>query len=168
MGKRAQSLSGSRRLGRLALLTAVGLLLSWLESWLVPAIAIPGVKPGLANLATVLTLFWFGWRDALAVSLARVLLAGLLFGSLSSLLYALSGALLALAGMALARRSDRLGPVGVSALGGVLHNAAQLSLAAIVAKTPGLLGYFPILFLAGTLTGVLNGVLSLAVLKRVK
>ena len=154
------------RLSRAAVLTGIGLLLAWLEHLCLPSIAVPGVKLGLANLASLLALYALSPGEALAVSVSRVLLSGFLFGSLTSLLYALSGALLSLEGMALLQRVRAFGIVGVSAAGGCLHNAAQLVVAALMVGGGGILAYLPVLIVAGTLTGVVNGILAYMTLSR--
>ena len=103
----------TKRLVLLAMLT-VAMILSYVES-LLPSVGIPGVKMGLANIAVIFALFRFGWKEAAALSLVRVVLASLLFGSVGAMLYSLAGAVLSLAVMALLRRIDRFSTVGISA-----------------------------------------------------
>lgn len=55
----------TKKLARLALLTALSLLAAWLEATLLPPLGIPGAKVGLANLFTVLALQIYGVREAL-------------------------------------------------------------------------------------------------------
>ena len=107
----------TKRLVQLAMLTAVAMILSYVES-LLPSVGIPGVKMGLANIAVIFALFRFGWKEAAALSLVRVVLVSLLFGSVGAMLYSLAGAVLSLAVMALLRRIDRFSTVGISVAGG--------------------------------------------------
>ena len=118
----------TKRLVLLAMLTAVAMILSYVES-LLPSVGIPGVKMGLANIAVIFALFRFGWKEAAALSLVRVVLVSLLFGSVGAMLYSLAGAVLSLAVMALLRRIDRFSTVGISVAGGVAHNAGQILMA---------------------------------------
>ena len=118
----------------LALLTATAMILSYVES-LLPSVGVPGVKLGLANIAVIFALYRLGWKSALAVSVVRVFMVTLLFGSLSALLYSLAGAGLSLVVMALLRRSDRFSSVGVSVAGGVAHNAGQILMAMLLLGT---------------------------------
>lgn len=149
-----------RRLTLLACLTSLALTLGWLEFLLPLPLPLPGVKLGLANLASVYALYRLGAREALLVSLARILLSAFLFGSLFSALYALCGALLALGGMCLLRRAGCFSVYGVSMGGGAAHNAAQLLLAARIAQTGGVLSYLPALLICGLLTGFLVGLIA--------
>ena len=83
----------------LGVLTAAALLLSYVESLFVLAPGIPGIKLGLANLAVVLCLYRYGWREAAALNLVRILLSSLLFGSFFTMAYSLAGAALSFGAM---------------------------------------------------------------------
>lgn len=156
----------TKRLVLLAMLTAVAMILSYVES-LLPSVGIPGVKMGLANIAVIFALFRFGWKEAAALSLVRVLLVSLLFGSVGAMLYSLAGAVLSLAVMALLRRIDRFSTVGVSVAGGVAHNAGQILMAMLILQTKQLLGYLPVLAVSGIAGGVLTGLAAALLIRRI-
>lgn len=156
----------TKRLVLLAMLTAVAMILSYVES-LLPSVGIPGVKMGLANIAVIFALFRFGWKEAAALSLVRVMLVSLLFGSVGAMLYSLAGAVLSLAVMALLRRIDRFSTVGVSVAGGVAHNAGQILMAMLVLQTKQLLGYLPVLAVSGIAGGVLTGLAAALLIRRI-
>ena len=140
------------RMARLAVLTALALALSGLEQLLPAPSALPGIKLGLANLAVVIALYRYGARDALLVS--------------TGMLYSLAGGLCALGAMALVYRCRAFSPIGVSALGGFAHNAAQLAVAAFAVRTAHFAAYFPILAFFGLASGILNGWVANLSLKR--
>ena len=156
----------TKRLVLLAMLTAVAMILSYVES-LLPSVGIPGVKMGLANIAVIFALFRFGWKEAAALSLVRVVLVSLLFGSVGAMLYSLAGAVLSLAVMALLRRTDRFSTVGVSVAGGVAHNAGQILMAMLILQTKQLLGYLPVLAVAGIGGGILTGLAAALLIRRI-
>ena len=156
----------TKRLVLLAMLTAVAMILSYVES-LLPSVGIPGVKMGLANSAVIFALFRFGWKEAAALSLVRVVLASLLFGSVGAMLYSLAGAVLSLAVMALLRRIDRFSTVGISVAGGVAHNAGQILMAMLILQTKQLLGYLPVLAVSGIAGGVLTGLAAALLIRRI-
>ena len=156
----------TKRLVLLAMLTAVAMILSYVES-LLPSVGIPGVKMGLANIAVIFALFRFGWKEATALSLVRVVLVSLLFGSVGAMLYSLAGAVLSLAVMALLRRIDRFSTVGVSVAGGVAHNAGQILMAMLILQTKQLLGYLPVLAVSGIAGGVLTGLVAALLIRRI-
>ena len=156
----------TKRLVLLAMLTAVAMILSYVES-LLPSVGIPGVKMGLANIAVIFAHFRFGWKEAAALSLVRVVLVSLLFGSVGAMLYSLAGAVLSLAVMALLRRIDRFSTVGISVAGGVAHNAGQILMAMLILQTKQLLGYLPVLAVSGIAGGVLTGLAAALLIRRI-
>ena len=138
------------------ILLALALLLSYIEVLLPLSIGIPGVKLGLANLASLICLYLFGLRRAALISLLRIILTGFLFGNMAAILYSLS---------VLANRSQLFGEIGVSVIGAIFHNLGQLAVAALVVQNRGLFWYFPMLLLAGVITGAVIGLLTAEILR---
>lgn len=157
---------GAKKTARLAICLSLSLIMSALELMLPLPFAPPGVKLGLANLVTLYLLYRYGAPDALIVAVLRVFLTGFLFGGLSSIMFALPGALTALAAMALIKRARVFTPVGASIAGGTCNNLAQLVVAALTVKTAALAYYLPILIASGALTGLIVGLVCTTVLQR--
>ena len=157
----------TKRIALTGLLIALALILSYLESLVPLSIAVPGIKLGLPNLAIVFALYRLRPSIAAAISLLRVLLVALLFGSVLSLAYSAAGAVLSLAVMLLLKRSGRFGCTGVSVAGAVAHNLGQILTAALLLQTVGLAWYFPALCLSGTVAGVCIGLLAALLVKRI-
>ena len=147
-----------KKMTTLALLVAVAMILSYIESLIPPLSAVPGVKIGLSNIATVFALYALGAPSAVCVSLVRVCLSSLLFGNSLGFIYSLSGALLALLSMIILRRVSLFSTVGVSVAGGVFHNAGQVIAAAVVMRTDAILYYLAPLAVSGTLAGIAVGI----------
>lgn len=154
------------KVAQYGLLTALALVLSYLES-LVPPLWVPGVKLGLPNLAVVFALYRLGFKDACAISLVRVVLVALLFGNGAALAYSVAGAALSLALMGLLKRTGKFSSVGVSVAGGVAHNAGQILVAMALLETSRLAWYLPVLWISGMIAGVLVGIVSGVLVKRV-
>ena len=146
----------TKLLARYALLTALALALSWLESLVPLPLAVPGIKLGLPNLVVVFALYRLGLRDAFVISLVRVLLVSATFGNAYSFAYSLAGAAVSLAVMAILKRTGKFSLLGVSVAGGVCHNLAQLAVAAAVLGTVRLAWYLPVLLVSGTAAGILS------------
>ena len=66
---------------------ALALVCSYAESLIPFHFGIPGVKLGLTNIVVILMIYDTGVREALTVSVLRIVLAGFLFGSMSGILY---------------------------------------------------------------------------------
>ena len=159
----------SRRLARYALLTALAMALSWLESLVPLAGAVPpGVKLGLTNLVVIFALYRMSLRDAAVISLIRVVLVAFTFGNSYSFAYSLAGAALSLAVMALLKRSGKCSLLGVSVAGAVSHNIAQVLVAMAVMETSRLAWYLPVLLVSGIAAGVCVGAAGALIVKRIR
>ena len=156
----------SSKVARYGLLIALALVLSYAES-LLPSPGVPGVKLGLPNLVVVFALYRLGTWDAWCLSIVRVLLASALFGSGVSLAYSVAGAVLSLAVMGLLKKTGKFSSVGVSVAGGVAHNVGQILVAMALLETARLAWYLPVLWISGTVAGVLIGIASGELVKRV-
>lgn len=150
------------------MLAAVALIFSYIEAVIPFSVGIPGVKLGFANIVIVFTLYRFDGRYAFAVNLVRILLAGLLFGSVFSALYALAGGMISLCAMILLKKGSVFSVTGVSMAGGVFHNLGQLAVAACVVQTAQVVIYFPVLIFSGIAAGIVNGIAVQLCLNRIK
>lgn len=158
----------SQKIARYALLTALAMVLSWLESMVPVTTAVPGVKLGLTNLVVIFALYRMSLRDAAVISGIRVLLVSMTFGNAYSFAYSLAGATLSLTVMALLKKTGKLSMLGVSVAGGVCHNVGQILVAMAVLETTGLVYYLPVLMVSGVVAGVCIGVVGAVVTKRIK
>ena len=128
----------NKRYAYLGLLAAAAMILGYVESLLPVFAGVPGIKLGLPNLAIVMVLYLYSWKEALLVSLVRILGIGFLFGNLFSI------------------------------VGGVAHNAGQIAVAVLVVENMRITYYFPILAVSGLVTGVLIGLLGGEMVRRMQ
>lgn len=149
-------------------MAALALIFSYVEAIIPYNPGIPGIKLGIANVITVVTLYKFGAKDAAAVSVIRVVLAGLLFNGLFGMLYSLAGAVLSLAGMAGLKKTGLFSVTGVSMAAGVLHNLGQLLVAAALIEDLRIFFYFPVLMFSGIAAGILVGIISTLMLRALR
>nr|WP_207722367.1 Gx transporter family protein [Dorea hominis] len=144
----------------------MALIFSYVETLIPVNLGIPGVKLGLANLIIVVALYKMRLSEAYLLSVVRVLLAGFIFGNYFSIIYSLAGGLLSLTVMALLKKWGGFSLQGISIAGGVFHNIGQLIVAAVVVETFSVTYYFPVLLVAGLLTGLVIGIVAEMMLKR--
>ena len=102
------------------MLTALALVLGWLDraipvTWFLSG-AVPGIKLGLANTVLLYAVYLMDWKGCVLLMLAKVFLSGFMFGSMSAILYSLSGGALSLVVMLLVRRRPRLGALVIALL----------------------------------------------------
>ncbi|MDR3214226.1 MAG: Gx transporter family protein [Azoarcus sp.] len=134
---------------------------------------LPGVKPGLANIVTLVVLARWGWREAAWVSLLRVFAASLLLGQFLApgFFLSLAGALASLFVLAGAMRLPRrwFGPVSHSILAAFAHIGAQLVVARLwLVPHDGVFYLAPLMGGAAVLFGVVNGFAAAALLREMR
>lgn len=148
------------------LMLALALIASYVESLIPVPIPIPGIKLGVANSIVLILLYMTDVKTSWAVSISRVVLVGFLFGSMSSILYSLSGAVLSLLIMIWVKKRNCFTMIGVSVTGGVSHNMGQLMMAFLVLESDAVWYYLPVLMVSGVITGSIIGILGKEIFKR--
>ena len=142
----------NRKLANMAMLVALAMIFSYVESLIPINFGIPGMKLGVANLVTVTGLYFLELPEVFLVVVMRILLTGFLFGNGMSIIYSLAGGILSFLVIA----------------GGVSHNIGQIIVASIVVENLKLVYYLPALLIAGTVTGFVMGMISKKLLPIVK
>ena len=159
----------TKKLALMALLTAIALTIFVVENQLPAPVPVPGVKLGLANIITLVTMLLLGKKEAGAVLLVRVLMGAMFAGSPSTLLFSAAGGLLAWLVMCLTvGLFDQKLLWIVSALAGLPPNFGQLLTCALVVKTPGIFAYAPILAVSGVITGVFTGLAAMYLIRALR
>lgn len=142
----------------MGLLTAMALILSYVEMLISFQPGIPGVKIGLANLAVLICLYLFGWKEAMLLTIVKAVFGGFLFGNLFMIAYSLAGAVVSAFTMIFLKKVGWFHIPVVSAAGGVMHNMGQLLVAFFVVETYSVVYYIPVLILSGLITGIVIGI----------
>lgn len=146
---------------------ALALVCSYVESLIPISFGIPGVKLGLTNIVVILMLYTIGAKDAILISVLRIILAGFMFGNAFSIIYSLAGGILSFVVMLLLKKTGKLKILSISTAGGISHNVGQLIVAALVVENYNILFYVPVLIIAGIITGFLIGLLAGEIVLRI-
>lgn len=155
----------TKRFAILSIMIGLSLVLSYVDSLIPIMVTIPGIKLGLANIATIYVLYRLGIKEAIIVSILRVFLSALLFGTVVTLSYSIVGATLSLVIMIVFKRISSLHMVTISILGAVMHNMGQIGVAMFIMSTKEIIYYLPILVITGVISGIGVGLLAILVLK---
>ncbi len=148
-----------------SLLISLALVLAFIERF-IPLnliVPVPGIKLGLANIVTMFALFWVDIPSAITITVLRCVLASLLFGGMSSLIYSLSGAFFALVIMILLKFGYEkvFSLLGISMGGAAAHNTGQIAAASIMMKNTAVFAYLPVLLITGLATGLFTAIISM-------
>ncbi len=156
-----------RKIALLGILTAATIIIAVIESF-IPSIGIPGVKLGLANIMILVILYELGILDAIVVNLSRVVLVGVIRGTIFTMgfLMSLTGAVMSLGIMILFYLIvKKFSVIGVSVIGSLFHVIGQILIAWIFLETSYILYYLPIIAISAIITGVLVGVVAQIIIK---
>lgn len=149
------------------LLTAMMLVLGFIESLIPVAAGIPGIKLGLSNGVLMFALYMLDMPTAFVLMIVKVVLSGLMFGGVSAMLYAMAGGVLSMLTMMLLKKLN-FHILVVSMFGAVMHNVGQVLMAILIVHTPQLIYYMAILMLVGLGTGAVTGVAANTTIKHIK
>lgn len=150
----------TQQITRLALLTAVAVVLGYIERFIPMPGGIPGIKLGLANTVLLYAIYLLDIKSSIILMVLKVVLSGLMYGGVSAMLFSFGGGVLSLAVMLLIKNlgGESFSIIGVSVAGAVFHNVGQVAVAAFMVQTAALMGYVPFLLVAAVVTGVLTGI----------
>lgn len=157
-----------KKIAYLSMFLALALVCSYVETLIPFPIGIPGVKLGLTNIIVILVLYCIGEKEAILISILRILLSGFMFGNAFAIIYSLAGGILSFILMMLMKRTKKFSVITVSIAGGISHNIGQMLLASILIESYYIVSYLPVLLISGTITGFLIGVLGQEIIIRMK
>ena len=157
----------TKKTAQLGVYIALAMILSYVESLIPFSFGIPGIKLGLTNVVTVIMMYTYGIPGALGVAVLRAVLSGFMCGNAFSIIYSVAGCVLSFIFMYILKKTNHFAIISVSAAGGVMHNVGQLIVAANVVKTYSVIYYAPVLIIAGVFTGIIIGIVSDEIVKRI-
>ncbi len=156
-----------KKLTLTAMLTAVALVLSYIERFLPLELLIPlpGVKLGLANTVTLYALYALDVPSAAIMLLLRCFMGFFFGGNAMALMFSIAGGALAMGAMALFKRSRHLSIFGVSVLGAAAHSCGQICVASILIHSVYVLAYLPYLMITSAVCGTITAAITANVLR---
>lgn len=162
--------SQTSQLTMCALLVAMALVVSYMERFipLQLLIPLPGIKLGLANIVTVMALYFYGERQAFLILILRCILGSVFGGGITGLAFSLTGGLLAMTVMSVSRRIPLFSVYGISVLGAAAHNIGQICIAMFFMGSVYVAGYLPYLLGVSVFTGLATGTACAGVFRALK
>ncbi len=159
----------TKKITLLAILTSIGIGLQIFENSLPIIPGIPGGKLGIANIVTILCINLFSAKASFLLSVLRPLLASLMYGGITQMIYSLSGSLLSFAVMtSIIKRNNKFSYIGTAILGAVAHNFAQVTAASLMYSNIYVYTYLPILLILSLFSGYFTGFCSTIIIQKYK
>lgn len=150
-----------KRMAILANLVAAAIILNLVEAQL-NFIPVPGAKLGLANLVTMVVVYMFSPKEAIMVTLLRIIIVGLLSGRLfgPTTIMGFSGAIVSVVVMIILKKLNVFGVVLVSVISSMSHQVGQIIAGIFVIGSSDVIYYLPIMLPLGIVSGILIGIIS--------
>jgi heptaprenyl diphosphate synthase len=160
-----------KKITNISMLLALSVVLNIIENF-IPILggSIPGMKIGIANIIILFVLYAYTFKDALYISILRVVLVGILLTGIFSptFFFSMAGAILSIIMMYLVKSYTKLSIIGVSIIGSVMHSIGQIGVAIILLNTTTIIYYLPWLLLFSIPSGIVVGLISKHMLKSLK
>ena len=155
-----------KKIVRLAIFLALGIVLNIIETMIPLPIAIPGIRLGLANTMGLIVLYFYNPKEYLIIGLLRVFLVGLLRTGLGSVAFFLS-----LAGWFLSSIitlfiyfAKKASVYGLSISSAIFHQVGQIIVVMIIYQLPSMINYLPVLLVSAIISGFLVAFISSKIL----
>lgn len=138
------------------------ILISLIELVIPIPVPIPGVKLGLANIITIIAIAFLSFQDVLLIIFLRCIVVAVLSKGITVLPFSLTGGILsAIAMWLMYKQASRLFSIkGISVVGAIVHNTAQLVVASLILGESVLFYYIPVLLISAVITGLVTGSIS--------
>lgn len=152
-----------------SMLLALSIVLSIFESFItIINGSIPGLKIGLANIVILFMLYRYNLKDAIYLSILRVILMGLIKAGFGiNFIFSIVGAIFSVIAMSIFKKLN-FSIIGVSIIGSIFHILGQIISAIILLNTFNLIYYLPYLIIFSIITGFIIGTISKEILERTK
>ncbi len=146
---------------------SLAVILSAVETVILPASIIPGIKIGLANIVIIVALYQYGLKEAIIISLFRVIIVSMIVGTFftPALMISLGGMLFTFIAIALLYKTNKFSPIGVSVASSVSHVIGQILVVIFIIKINSIYVITPFLVYLAVVTGFIVGFLAIRILK---
>ena len=149
-----------KRITFTALMTAISVVLSFVESLLPTAYFMPpGSKLGLSNIPVMFSASKLSVGETLLIVVAKSVFVFITRGFTAFCMSLAGGILSALCMVLLLKKKTGFGYAGIGVLSAICHNIAQLSVSFFLVQSSAIIGYAPVMLIASVVTGLLTGTL---------
>lgn len=149
-----------KRITFTALMTAISVVLSFVESLLPTAYFMPpGSKLGLSNIPVMFSASKLSIGETLLIVVAKSVFVFITRGFTAFCMSLAGGILSALCMVLLLKKKTGFGYAGIGVLSAICHNIGQLSVSFFLVQSSAIIGYAPVMLIASVATGLLTGTL---------
>ena len=149
----------TKKLTTMAMLFALAIVLSFVESLIAPMFALPpGVKLGLGNIVVMYCMMFMGYGAAFEIAALKGLFSFLTRGFTAGVL-SFTGGVFSITIMYLLQKlfKDKVNYHTLSVFGALFHNIGQLTAFSVMFTNAAPLAYLPVLTVSAVVMGIVTG-----------
>lgn len=161
--------SKTKKIVYLSLLAALAIVLHTIDHYLSAPLPL-GVKLGLANIIALIVVELYGIKEMFVINIFRVIISGLITGSIMSYPFFMScgGVFLSSIVLAVLKKLTTLPMVSTSIIAAVFHNIGQLVVLSFILSSQAFMPYLFVMLVSSIPTGIFTGLVAIEALKRIK
>lgn len=161
--------SKTKKIVYLSLLAALAIVLHTIDHYLSAPLPL-GVKLGLANIIALIVVELYGIKEMFVINIFRVIISGLITGSIMSYPFFMScgGVFLSSIVLAVLKKLTTLPMVSTSIVAAVFHNIGQLVVLSFILSSQAFMPYLFVMLVSSIPTGIFTGLVAIEALKRIK
>ena len=150
------------------MLSALSIVINLFESWFIPPVQF-GIRFGLANIISLITIELFGIKELLIVNIMRILIGSLLRGIIFGSPFWISfGGILLSTIIIIILHKLKTSLLFTSIMSAIFHSLGQVLIVSFIYHQSNVMMILPILLISSILTGCLTGFIAKECLKRLK
>jgi heptaprenyl diphosphate synthase len=160
----------TKKMVLLGILVSQALILHIVERMFPLPVPVPGIKLGLANAISLMTIVIFGPKEAFTVVAMRTFWGSVFGGGVSSFIYSFIGGFISTMVMAIMYKRYRnlFSIPTISVVGAIFHNIGQILVASLIVQNAKLFYYLPLLLISAVITGLFIGITVQYTLRPIK
>lgn len=161
-------MNNTKKFTIVTMLCALAIVINFIENAFIPELPM-GIRFGLANIISLITINIFSSKEMLIVNIMRVTLGNLLSGTIfgTKFLIALGGIVFSSISLIITKKS-KSSIVFSSIVSSFFHTFGQILVVCIIYGTIYMFSAIPLYIISSIGTGILTGIIANEVLKRVK
>ncbi len=159
----------AEKLSLMSIMLGLALIIFIIEAQIPPVVPVPGIKLGLANIITLMSLYILGRGETFLILILRIILSSIFTGNMTGFLYSAAGGIVCFLFMSVTALFVKENKMWITSEFGALgHNIGQIVAAVVVTGTPQVIWYLPVLIISAVITGLFTGISAQTALKCLK
>ena len=160
-------MSNVKRVSYLAIMSSLAIVINIIENLFIPPFSF-GIRFGIANIISLITIKKTGYKDMLIVVLLRLTLGNLIKGTIFGIPFWISSLGIVFSAIIIIVLNKLMASIlFTSMMSSIFHTFGQVLVVCFIYSNINIIVMLPVLIVSSLATGVLTGIITKEVLKRI-